>query len=74
MYIYLEYNEAEALFDQIRQENPCRLEDMDIYSNLLYLQGSRMKLSVLAHQCTRIDKYRPETCCIVGKKEEKNGP
>ena len=25
-----------------------------------------MKLSVLAHQCTRIDKYRPETCCIVG--------
>ncbi|KAG2226456.1 hypothetical protein INT45_014200 [Circinella minor] len=72
-YDWFEYNEAEALFDQIRQENPCRLEDMDIYSNLLYLQGSRMKLSVLAHQCTRIDKYRPETCCIVANYHSARG-
>ncbi|KAI9276753.1 hypothetical protein BDA99DRAFT_474591 [Phascolomyces articulosus] len=72
-YDMFEYNEAEALFDQIRQENPCRLEDMDIYSNLLYLQGSRMKLSVLAHQCTRIDKYRPETCCIVANYHSARG-
>ncbi|KAI9487958.1 anaphase-promoting complex subunit 8-like protein [Zychaea mexicana] len=72
-YDMFDYNEAEALFDQIRQENPCRLEDMDIYSNLLYLQGSRTKLSVLAHQCTRIDKYRPETCCIVANYHSARG-
>ncbi|KAI8149678.1 hypothetical protein BJV82DRAFT_588895 [Fennellomyces sp. T-0311] len=72
-YDMFDYNEAEALFDQIRQENPCRLEDMDIYSNLLYLQGSRTKLSVLAHQCTRVDKYRPETCCIVANYHSARG-
>ncbi|KAI9313974.1 cell division cycle 23 [Dichotomocladium elegans] len=64
-YDMFEYNRAEALFDEMRKEYPYRLEDMDIYSNLLYLQDSREKLSVLAHDCVRIDRYRPETCCIV---------
>ena len=67
----IEYDKAEELFDQIRQENPYRLEDMDIYSNLLYLQGSKEKLSMLAHDCIQIDQYQPETCCIVGKKTKK---
>lgn len=62
----IDYNEAEALFDEMRKEQPYRIEDMDIYSNLLYLQDSRHKLSLLAHDCVRIDRYRPETCCIVG--------
>lgn len=64
--VAIDYNEAEALFDEMRKEQPYRIEDMDIYSNLLYLQDSRHKLSLLAHDCVRIDRYRPETCCIVG--------
>ncbi|KAI7874322.1 TPR-like protein [Lichtheimia hyalospora FSU 10163] len=64
-YDMFDYNEAEALFDEMRKEQPYRIEDMDIYSNLLYLQDSRHKLSLLAHDCVRIDRYRPETCCIV---------
>lgn len=47
--------------------NPYRLDDMDIFSNLLFVKDSKEKLSVLAHQSERIDKYRPETCCIIGK-------
>ncbi|KAI9490168.1 anaphase promoting complex subunit 8 [Zychaea mexicana] len=72
-YNSLEYDKAEILFDQIRQENPYRLEDMDVYSNLLYLQGSREKLSVLAHECIQIDQYEPETCCIVANYHSATG-
>ncbi|KAI9266621.1 cell division cycle 23-like protein, isoform CRA_a [Phascolomyces articulosus] len=72
-YNALEYDKAEDLFDQIRQENPYRLEDMDVYSNLLYLQGSREKLSVLAHECIQIDQYQPETCCIVANYHSATG-
>ncbi|KAL1934859.1 hypothetical protein VTP01DRAFT_7041 [Rhizomucor pusillus] len=64
-----DYPHAEAIFEEIRAENPYRLEDMDKYSNLIYVQersDKHMKLSILAHQCERIDKYRPETCCIIG--------
>lgn len=68
--ICIDYPHAEAIFEEIRAENPYRLEDMDKYSNLIYVQersDKHMKLSILAHQCERIDKYRPETCCIIGK-------
>jgi anaphase-promoting complex subunit 8 len=61
-----EYNEAEDLFDELRTMNPYRLDDMDVFSNLLFVKDSKEKLSVLAHQSERIDKYRPETCCIIG--------
>lgn len=50
----------------MHKENPYRLEDMDTYSNVLYLKGALPEISVLAHRCVRIDKYRPETCFIVG--------
>jgi len=39
---------------------------MDVFSNLLYLQDSKDKLCVLALDCDKIDKYRPETCCVRG--------
>ncbi|KAI8069402.1 putative cell division cycle [Gongronella butleri] len=64
MYNNRKYFESAALFEELRKINPYRLEDMDMYSNLLYLNDSTEKLSVLAHQCERIDRYRPETCCI----------
>ncbi|ORZ08413.1 anaphase promoting complex subunit 8 [Absidia repens] len=65
LYDTMDYNESEVLFDDLRKTNPYRLEDMDVFSNLLYLKDSKQKLSMLAHQCERIDKYRPETCCII---------
>lgn len=41
---------------------------MDTYSNLLYVKEMRVELANLAHRATAIDKYRLETCCIVGMK------
>lgn len=39
---------------------------MDTYSNLLYVKELKNDLAYLAHRATEIDKYRLETCCIVG--------
>jgi anaphase-promoting complex subunit 8 len=38
----------------------------DSYSNILYVNEESGKLSMLAHRATSIDRYRPETCYIVG--------
>lgn len=40
---------------------------MDTYSNLLYVKEMKVELAYLAHRATEIDKYRLETCCIVGE-------
>ena len=39
---------------------------MDVYSNVLYVQINQPELAQLAHQAFQVDKYRVETCCIVG--------
>ena len=36
------------------------------YSDILYVKESRAELSHLAHLAAQNDKYRPETCCIIG--------
>jgi anaphase-promoting complex subunit 8 len=61
-----EFHLAQHCFAQLVQRDPYRLDELDIYSNILYVQDSAMLLSQLAHTAMRVDKYRPETCCIVG--------
>jgi anaphase-promoting complex subunit 8 len=46
--------------------HPHRLESLDHYSNILYVMSLRPKLSFLAHLCSSIDKFRPETCVVIG--------
>ncbi|XP_033328930.1 cell division cycle protein 23 isoform X1 [Megalopta genalis] len=53
-------------FKRIIKEDPYCLDNMDTYSNLLYVREMRVELANLAHRATEIDKYRLETCCIVG--------
>lgn len=64
-YHCLDYFQAEAIFDQILVQDPLRLDDLDTYSNMLYVMEKRSKLSFLAQYASLIDKFRPETCCIV---------
>lgn len=54
-------------FTELKKLDPYRLEDMDILSNLLYVKEMRHDLAHLAHKCCDIDKYRVETCCVIGK-------
>lgn len=65
-FVTVDYNESLVLFEDLRRSHPSRLEEMDVFSNLLYLQESKDKLCVLALECDKIDKYRPETCCVRG--------
>ncbi|KAF2073318.1 hypothetical protein CYY_005371 [Polysphondylium violaceum] len=60
------YDVGEELFEKLIELEPNRLESMDIYSNILYVCDKRAALSMLAHKATKIEKYCPETCCIVG--------
>lgn len=57
---------SEAAFEAIWRDDPYRISDMDIYSNVLYVRGAKPKLSYLAHRVSKTDRLRPESCCIVG--------
>ena len=64
--LMVEFDEAEEMFDQIVQTDPYRLDDLDVYSNILYVMEKSSKLAYIAQLATRTDKFRVETCCIVG--------
>lgn len=64
-YHSLDYYAAEAIFDQVLLDDPFRLDDLDTYSNMLYVMEKKPKLSYLAQFASAIDKFRPETCCII---------
>ncbi|GAB6022910.1 Anaphase-promoting complex subunit 23, variant 2 [Chamberlinius hualienensis] len=57
---------AVEAFQHLRETDPYRLDNMDTYSNLLYVKEMRVELSYLAHHTCDIDKYRVETCCVTG--------
>ncbi|XP_077967695.1 cell division cycle protein 23 homolog [Styela clava] len=61
-----EFDEAITILEDIRKDDPFRIEHMDILSNMYYVKGRRAELAHLAHHCTQVDKYRVETCCIIG--------
>eukprot|EP00004_Rigifila_ramosa_P027240 TRINITY_DN8784_c0_g1_i1.p1 TRINITY_DN8784_c0_g1~~TRINITY_DN8784_c0_g1_i1.p1 ORF type:complete len:363 (-),score=84.90 TRINITY_DN8784_c0_g1_i1:2-1027(-) len=61
-----EFDTAERLFEELQARDPCRLEHLDTFSNILYIRQDRVKLSRIAHRAVQTEKYRPETCCVVG--------
>ncbi|BFZ60881.1 Anaphase-promoting complex subunit 8 [Saitoella coloradoensis] len=61
-----EYDEAAGIFEVIMTEDPYRLDQADVYSNILYVMENRAKLAHLAQAATNTDQFRPETCCIIG--------
>ncbi|KAM2978375.1 hypothetical protein FF2_015196 [Malus domestica] len=61
-----EFEQVEAIFEELLRNDPYRVEDMDMYSNVLYAKECYSALSYLAHRVFITDKYRPESCCIIG--------
>ncbi|KAL8280147.1 hypothetical protein RQP46_007477 [Phenoliferia psychrophenolica] len=61
-----EFDEAAAYFAALRESDPYRIEDIDTYSNILYVSEKRAELAMLAQEYTKLDRSRPETCCLVG--------
>ncbi|KAL0096862.1 anaphase promoting complex subunit 8 [Phycomyces blakesleeanus] len=60
-----QYKQASDLFQDIQERHPYRIEGLELYSNMLFLESNAEKLSLLADQCMRVDKYRTETCCVI---------
>lgn len=61
-----EFEDALALFGRLRVEEPQRVDDVDIYSNILYVSEKHAELALLAHEYIQVDRHRPEVCCLVG--------
>ena len=61
-----DFETSASIFQDLLTTHPHRLDALDHYSNILYVMADRPKLAFLAHLCTAIDKFRPETCCVVG--------
>ncbi|KAH8701992.1 putative 20S cyclosome subunit [Talaromyces proteolyticus] len=61
-----EFEEASSIFSEILVDSPHRLDSLDHYSNILYVMGARPQLAFVAQLATATDKFRPETCCVVG--------
>ncbi|KAI0380813.1 TPR-like protein [Hypomontagnella monticulosa] len=57
---------AEQHFSHLLSLHPHRLDSLDHYSNILYVMNSRPKLAFLAHLCSNVDKFRPESCVVIG--------
>ena len=62
----VDFDEAESIFSKILHADPHRIDSLDHYSNILYVMNARPKLAFLAQLATATDKFRPETCCVVG--------
>ncbi|KAA8642930.1 hypothetical protein EYZ11_001074 [Aspergillus tanneri] len=61
-----DFEEASRIFTDILVTSPHRLDSLDHYSNILYVMGARPQLAFVAQVATATDKFRPETCCVVG--------
>lgn len=54
-------------FEKLVDLDPFRFENMDTYSNILYIKENQGELANLALRCFNNNKYATETCCVVGK-------
>lgn len=53
-------------FQRLEKLDPYRLSSVDTYSNVLFVKGNKVELTLLAERATEIDRYRPETLCALG--------
>ena len=63
---WADLQEAASIFSALLHEDPHCLDSFADYSNILYVMDSRPQLAFLAQSATSTDKFRPETCCVVG--------
>lgn len=61
-----QYAEAEKFFIRVRQLAPTRLEDMEIYSTVLWHLKSEIELAYLAHELIEVDRLSPQAWCAIG--------
>ncbi|KAL2803015.1 protein bima [Aspergillus granulosus] len=60
------YAEAEKYFVRVRAMAPSRVEDMEIYSTILWHLKNDVELAYLAHELMEVDRLSPQAWCAVG--------
>ncbi|RKO98692.1 hypothetical protein CXG81DRAFT_15579 [Caulochytrium protostelioides] len=60
------FEQAEATFEEITEQDPHSLEHMDTFSNVLYVLQKAERLALLAHHVMRIDPYQVQSCIVAG--------
>ncbi|KAF9875516.1 tetratricopeptide [Colletotrichum karsti] len=60
------YKEAEKFFRKLRVVSPTRMEDMEIYSTILWHLKRETDLSFLAHELIDADWESPQAWCALG--------
>lgn len=62
----VDYLNADYAFSLVRQISPYNLEEMDVYSTVLYHLKQDMKLKYLAQEMILVDRFAPQTWCAIG--------
>ncbi|KAJ5677571.1 uncharacterized protein N7477_003204 [Penicillium maclennaniae] len=60
------YTDAAKYFSRVQSLAPSRLEDMEIYSTVLWHLKSDVELAYLAHQSLEADRLSPQAWCALG--------
>ncbi|KAK2593772.1 anaphase-promoting complex subunit cdc27 [Conoideocrella luteorostrata] len=60
------YAEAEKFFRRMRVQAPSRLQDMEVYSTILWHLKRETDLSFLAHELVDSSWYSPQAWCALG--------
>jgi len=66
LYNIRDFDASVEHFKDLHEADPYMLDHADTYSNILYIQDERSELSYLAHHVSEVDKYRTESCGVVG--------
>ncbi|KAL0956553.1 hypothetical protein HGRIS_002690 [Hohenbuehelia grisea] len=66
LYLCHDFRQAIIQFEQILEQNPYRVDQVDTFSNILYVTNDHVRLSRLAEDFLALDKDKPEVCCLVG--------
>lgn len=61
-----DYSSAEVCFAKILRLQPTRIEDMEVYSTVLWQLKKPVQLAFLAHNLRDLDFNSPQTWCAVG--------
>lgn len=61
-----EFDPSLDWFQKLLEIDPYRFENMDTYSNILYIKENQGELANLALRQFDNNKYNPETCCVIG--------
>ncbi|EAS35479.3 bimA protein [Coccidioides immitis RS] len=65
-YEQAQYGEAEKYFIRVRTIAPHSLEDMEVYSTVLWHLKNAVELAYLAHELMEVDRLSPQAWCAIG--------